>query len=188
MPIGPLEEGPLNVIGLRKPFYPVIDALSEYLAQHGRQGRSPLTYADLRRYDGLMPIYDVAGKETLWSTVIYRPNDLEGLHEQLVQTYQLLIADGRRIEHLRVAGIDLCTYGNSQPFRIKILNQINDNHDYYYIKQADASRIYGLELEHLLSPNAHQLHVRRGYVGGGAHHRRTGRYVHAGPGRNTEGI
>lgn len=154
MPIGPLEEGPLNVMGLRKPFYPVIDALSEYLAQHGRQGRSPLTYADLRRYDGLMPTYDVAGKETLWSTVLYRPNDLEGLHQQLVEIYQLLVADGHHIEHLRVARIDLCTYGNSQPFRIKILNQINDNHDYYYIKYADASRIYGLELEHLLSPNA----------------------------------
>ena len=28
-----------------------------------------------------------------------------------------------------------------------------DNFDYFYIKNADASRIYGLELEHLLSPN-----------------------------------
>jgi hypothetical protein len=75
------------------------------------------------------------------------------LHEQLVETYQLLIADGRPIEHLKVASIDFCAYGNSQPFRIKILNQINDNHDYYYIKRTDASRIYGLEMEHLLSPN-----------------------------------
>jgi predicted unusual protein kinase regulating ubiquinone biosynthesis (AarF/ABC1/UbiB family) len=33
------------------------------------------------------------------------------------------------------------------------VNKINDNHDYFYIKLADASRIYGLELEHLLSPN-----------------------------------
>lgn len=29
----------------------------------------------------------------------------------------------------------------------------NDNSDYFYVKQADASRIYGLELEHILSPN-----------------------------------
>src|SRR5690606_17697370 len=28
-----------------------------------------------------------------------------------------------------------------------------DNSDYFYVKQADASRIYGLELEHILSPN-----------------------------------
>jgi hypothetical protein len=33
------------------------------------------------------------------------------------------------------------------------VNKINDNFDYFYIKNADASRIYGLELEHLLSPN-----------------------------------
>jgi hypothetical protein len=71
----------------------------------------------------------------------------------LVEVYQLLIADGRPIDHLMVASIDYCLYGNSQPFRIKILNQLNDNHDYYYIKKADASRVYGLELEHLLSPN-----------------------------------
>ncbi len=38
-------------------------------------------------------------------------------------------------------------------FRIRIVNKFNDNYDHYYIKQADASRIYGLELEHLLSPN-----------------------------------
>jgi hypothetical protein len=30
---------------------------------------------------------------------------------------------------------------------------VNDNFDYFYIKIADASRVYGLELEHILSPN-----------------------------------
>jgi hypothetical protein len=30
---------------------------------------------------------------------------------------------------------------------------LNDNYIFLYIKKADASRIYGLELEHLLSPN-----------------------------------
>ena len=51
------------------------------------------------------------------------------------------------------ARIDYCTFGNSNPFRIRIVNRLNDNYDYFYIKQADASRIYGLELEHILSPN-----------------------------------
>jgi len=51
-----------------------------------------------------------------------------------------------------VERIDYCTFGNSNPFRIKIVNDFNDNYDYFYIKQADASRIYGLELEHILSP------------------------------------
>jgi hypothetical protein len=49
--------------------------------------------------------------------------------------------------------VDFCTFGNSTPFRIRIVNAYNDNQDYFYIKKADASRIYGLELEHLLSPN-----------------------------------
>ena len=34
----------------------------------------------------------------------------------------------------------------------KIRNILNDNFTYYYIKQTDASRIYGLEYEHMLSP------------------------------------
>lgn len=49
--------------------------------------------------------------------------------------------------------VDLCTYGNTKPFRVRIVNRINDNFDYFYVKTADASRVYGLELEHLLSPN-----------------------------------
>ena len=57
------------------------------------------------------------------------------------------------MKHLSVDRIDLCVYGNTQPFRVRIVNLINDNFDYFYIKHADASRIYGLELEHLLSPN-----------------------------------
>jgi hypothetical protein len=57
------------------------------------------------------------------------------------------------MKHLYVDRIDFCTFGNSEPFRIRIVNSYNDNQDYYYIKNADASRVYGLELEHLLSPN-----------------------------------
>jgi hypothetical protein len=49
--------------------------------------------------------------------------------------------------------VDFCTFGNSTPFRIRIVNAYNDNQDYFYVKRADASRAYGLELEHLLSPN-----------------------------------
>ncbi len=153
MPIGPLDTGEFNAMGLRKPFYAVGGPLREYLEHHGRQVTLPLGYDDLRRYDGLMPTLDGQGRSTLWNTVLYRPGELESLHAQLVETYQLLTSDGGHIDHLKVAAIDFCAYGNSQPFRIKILNQLNDNHDYYYIKRTDASRVYGLELEHLLSPN-----------------------------------
>jgi hypothetical protein len=57
------------------------------------------------------------------------------------------------MEHLYVDRIDYCPFGNSRPFRIRIKNQYNDNYDYYYVKIADASRVYGLEFEDILSPN-----------------------------------
>ncbi len=142
-----------NGIGQRKLLYPISDALNAYLKKHGRLARTPLSYDDLRRYDGLLPQHGADGKPTLWNTVLFRPAEQAEINEHLVQTYQLLIADGRHIDHLQVAGVDLCPYGNSQPFRVKIHNRINDNHDYFYIKRTDASRVYGLELEHLLSPN-----------------------------------
>src|SRR5690606_35056102 len=34
-----------------------------------------------------------------------------------------------------------------------IVNALNENFDYFYIKRVDANRLYGLELEHVLSPN-----------------------------------
>jgi hypothetical protein len=143
----------LNEIHLKKPIYPIGTELSRYLVSHSRSVPLPIAYADLLRHDGLMAQRDADGKETLWTTVMLKPSEIAETHERLVDLYQLLIADGRRLPHLGVASIDFCGYGNSQPFRIKILNQINDNHDYYYIKKADASRVYGLELEHMLSPN-----------------------------------
>ena len=57
------------------------------------------------------------------------------------------------MEHLYVDRIDYCAFGNSKPFRIRIMNQYNDNYDYFYVKIADASRVYGLEFEDILSPN-----------------------------------
>ncbi|HOZ40041.1 MAG: hypothetical protein IPO05_15865 [Flavobacteriales bacterium] len=142
-----------NTIAQRKPLYRVGDELMGYLERQGRLVPMEVNYAELKRFDGLMPHLDVHGKPTLWNSVLYRPGEREELYDRLVETYQTLIADGRQIGHLQVAGVDFCAYGNSQPFRIKILNRINDNHDYFYIKISDSSRVYGLELEHLLSPN-----------------------------------
>ena len=48
------------------------------------------------------------------------------------------------------AGALIAKVGNSQPFRVRIVNQFNDNYDYFYVKRADASCVYGLELEHVL--------------------------------------
>jgi hypothetical protein len=79
----------------------------------------------------------------------------EELNHKLTTIYAILRTDGDMAfsEHLSVDRIDYCTFGNSNPFRIRIINRYNDNYDYFYVKRADASRIYGLELEHLLSPN-----------------------------------
>src|SRR5690606_34162144 len=73
----------------------------------------------------------------------------------LVEIYAMLKTEGDLtfVKHLDVARVDYCTFGNSNPFRIRIVNKFNDNYDHYYIKIADASRIYGLELEDILSPN-----------------------------------
>lgn len=82
----------------------------------------------------------------------------------LVQVYALLkmAGDFSFTDDLLADRIDYCHFGNSKPFRVRILNQLNDNYDYFYVKQADASRLYGLELEHLLSPNSMNYLVDNG--------------------------
>jgi hypothetical protein len=79
----------------------------------------------------------------------------QDLSTGLTMDYALLktAGDVSVMEHLLVSRIDYCTFGNTNPFRIQIKNQLNDNYDYFYVKRADASRVYGLELEHILSPS-----------------------------------
>jgi len=139
----------------KKPIFPVNAKLRQYLVNQGREVKLPVAYKDLLRFTFSLPLKDKHGKHTLWETVTYDMREWEFLREALVSTYAILKTEGDLSfsSHLDVARIDFCTFGNSHPFRIRIVNKINDNHDHYYIKQADASRIYGLELEHLLSPN-----------------------------------
>lgn len=142
-----------NKIEYKKPFFKINDALNEYLIKYSRSLKIPLQYEDLLRYTDLIPLEDKNGESTLWNRVVYSAGEMDYLYSGLVEIYRLLISDGSKIDFLTVDGVDFCGYGNSKPFRIKILNQLNDNHDYYYIKIADASRVYGLELEHHFSPN-----------------------------------
>ncbi len=139
----------------KKPIFPVNDSLRAYLKHHGREVKLPVSYRDLLRMTFSVPLHDKYGKDTLWETVVYDTREWQYLREALVQTYAILKTEGDMSfsNHLDVARIDYCTFGNSHPFRIRIVNKFNDNYDHYYIKQADASRIYGLELEHILSPN-----------------------------------
>jgi hypothetical protein len=139
----------------KKPIFPVNDQLREYLKIHGREIKLPASYSDLLHFTYAIPLKDKFGNATLWETVSYDMREWQYLRDGLVKMYAVLKTEGDLsfINHLDVARIDFCSFGNSQPFRIRIVNKFNDNHDHYYIKQADASRIYGLELEHLLSPN-----------------------------------
>ena len=139
----------------RKPFFPVNKELRSYLTKYGRELNLPAAYADLQRFTFSIPLKDKTGKDTLWDTVKYDMREWEFLRDSLVRMYAVLKTEGDYsfVNHLDVARIDFCSFGNSQPFRIRIINKFNDNYDHYYIKPADANRIYGLELEHLLSPN-----------------------------------
>jgi hypothetical protein len=139
----------------KKPLFPVNEELRSYLKQHGREVKLPVAYKDLLRFTYSVPLKDKEGNKTLWETVLYDMREWEHIREGLVTIYAILKTEGDLsfVKHLDVARIDYCLYANSNPFRIRIVNKFNDNYDHYYIKFADASRIYGLELEHLLSPN-----------------------------------
>ncbi len=139
----------------KKPIFPVGSTLRTYLTRYGREVPLPATYEDLQRFTYTLPITDKNGKHSAWETASYDMREWNYLKENLVKNYAILKTKGDLsfINHLDVAGIDFCYFGNSQPFRIRIVNKYNANCDHYYIKKADASRIYGLELEHLLAPN-----------------------------------
>ena len=145
----------MALISKKKIVYPIREGLRNYLVKYGREVDIPIHYRELLRFSNSIALYDFKGNDTLWETVFYDEADREEIHYNIKKIYAILKADGDMsvMEHLYVDRVDLCTYGNTQPFRIRIVNKINDNFDYFYIKYADASRVYGLELEHLLSPN-----------------------------------
>lgn len=145
----------MAIISKKKNIYKISEVLRDYLKRHDREIKLPINYKDLLRYDNSIALIDQRGKDTLWETVFYPQDEMKDIHHSVKTIYAILKADGDLsvMEHLFVDRIDLCVFGNTQPFRIRIVNRINDNFDYFYIKNADASRVYGLELEHLLSPN-----------------------------------
>jgi hypothetical protein len=140
---------------LRKPSYPISPRLAAYLARFRRELELPVTYERLEGFRESLPLRSAEGQDTLWESVLYPPAELEALKVDLKHVYALLKVHGDLsvVEHLYVDRIDFCGFGNSLPFRVRVVNSINDNADYFYVKKADASRVYGLELEHLLSPN-----------------------------------
>jgi hypothetical protein len=142
-------------ISKKKPAYAISKQLRLYLEKFDRDMKLPVSYEGLMHWKEGFPIIDKNGVDTLWESVMYEPSRMEELNQGLTEVYALLKTDGDLsvIGHLRVDRIDFCHFGNSKPFRIRIINQFNDNYDYFYVKIADASRVYGLEFEHILSPN-----------------------------------
>jgi len=142
-------------ISKKKPSYPISDKLSNYLSDYNRNIKLPIFYSDLLRFQGSVVVYDKDDEDTLWVRVYYNEFEREEIDYSLKQVYSSLISDGSQgiLKYLNIDAIDFCTFGNSKPFRVKVRNILNDNYTYFYVKKADASRVYGLELEHMLSPS-----------------------------------
>jgi hypothetical protein len=106
----------------KKPMYAVSRPLRSYLRHHGREVKLPVAYTDLLRYTFSVPIKDKNGKDTLWEKTIYDKREWDFIREGLVNIYAILKTEGdfSFTNHLDVARIDYCTFGNSHPFRIRI--------------------------------------------------------------------
>ncbi len=146
---------PHNLISRKKRLYPVSDYFESYLDRYDRIETRGVRYEDLARYEESIPLYDETGNDTHWATVFYKASEQREIHDDLLETYAIIRADGdlSAVKDLNVDRVDLCLYGNTLPFRVRIINAINENFDYFYVKRTDANRIYGLELEHILSPS-----------------------------------
>ena len=145
----------MALISKKKIAYPISTHLRSYLKKYRKDIYLPITYQDLLRYNNSIPLYDSKGVDTLWETVFFPQDEMHEIHFALKTIYAIMQSGGdvSVMKHLFVDRIDLCIYGNTKPFRIRMVNKINDNFDYFYVKHADASRVYGLELEDLLAPN-----------------------------------
>jgi hypothetical protein len=144
-----------KLMSKKKPTFPINEMLDGYLKRYNRNTKIPIFYDDLLRFQGSIVVYDKNDEDTLWVRTYYSEFDRTEIDNNLKKVYTMLHSDGNdeAIPFLNVDAIDYCTFGNSKPFRIKIRNILNDNYTYFYVKKADASRVYGLELEHILSPH-----------------------------------
>ena len=146
---------PKKLMSKKKPTFPVNEMLDGYLKRYKRNIKIPIFYDDLLRFQGSVAVFDKNDEDTLWVRTYYSEWDREEIDKSLKKIYTMLHSDGSNetIPFLNIDAIDYCTFGNSKPFRIKVRNILNDSFIYFYVKKADASRIYGLELEHILSPH-----------------------------------
>jgi len=143
-----------RLMSKKKPAFPVNKKLDAYLEHYSRKIEIPIFYDDLLRFSGSIVVYDSNEEDTLWVRVFYSEFERAEIDASLKKIYSILHYDGSDsiFPFLNVDSVDYCTFGNSKPFRIKVRNILNDIFTNFYVKRTDASRIYGLELEHMLSP------------------------------------
>ncbi|WP_075341428.1 hypothetical protein [Tenacibaculum agarivorans] len=149
-----MEHSQEKLMSKKKPAFPINHFLNDYLTEHSRNIKIPIFYEDLLRFQGAVTVYDKNDEDTLWIRVYFSEYDRQEIDLSLKKVYNILHSNGNEdnIKFLNVDAIDYCTFGNSKPFRVKVRNILNDNYTYFYVKKTDASRVYGLELEHILSP------------------------------------
>ena len=143
-----------KLMSKKKPAFPVNEMLNGYLLEHSRNIKIPIFYDDLLRFQGSVVVYDKNNEDTLWVRTYYFEYEREEIDLSLKKVYTILHSNGNEdiIKYLNIDAIDFCTFGNSKPFRVTVRNILNDNYTHFYVKKTDSSRIYGLELEHILSP------------------------------------
>jgi hypothetical protein len=134
---------------MQKEAYPVSPALQQYLQQYKKDKPLPITYKELLHYEYTNAIKDDKGKHTHWEGVVYNKTLLVKLKQKLTLLYTQLTNE----TDIQIESIDFCEFANSMPFRINITHLKNNLSDLFYIKSADASRIYGFELEQMLTDN-----------------------------------
>ena len=147
------NSGPSARPMMQKDAFSISDPFRTYLQLYGRDVALPILYSDLTNYSYADALKDKKGKWTHWENAVYETDQLKVISAGLIKTYQLIKNKTAAVlqADYQVERIDFCEYGNSIPFRIKIVDSANGQFDFFYIKLADASRVYGLELEHLLT-------------------------------------
>src|SRR5438046_2251595 len=77
----------------KKPSFPIREELRTYLRRYRRDRELPVTYERMLGFQEGIPLNDDAGKPTLWNTVIYDPQEMRTLNEDLKRIYALLRTD-----------------------------------------------------------------------------------------------
>lgn len=132
---------------MQKPILGITPSVQAYLERVGRYQALPIVYQDLLQYRFTDAVRDENGKLTHWERLSFTPEYASTLYPRLWSAIRLL--DPLTAEGASIGVVDICEYGNSNPFRIQ-LKLANGSDRWYFLKQADSSRIFGLELAHLV--------------------------------------